>query len=110
MYILFGSDKFFNVISINNYNDLLLLFILGSACTAYAHVVSVKVMRNLSPFSFMLVINLEPVYAIFLSIIFFGENELMSIPFYFGLFLILLSVFLDALDKRRNKINRLKLN
>lgn len=109
-YILFGSDKFFNVISINDYSDLLLLFILGSVCTAYAHVGSVKVMRNLSPFSFMLVINLEPVYAIFLSIIFFGENELMSIKFYFGLSLILLSVFLDTLDKRRNKINRLKLN
>ena len=84
--------------------------ILGSVCTAYAHVGSVKVMKNLSPFSFMLVINLEPVYAIFLSVIFFGESELMTLQFYFGLSLILLSVFLDALDKRRNKINRLKLN
>ena len=110
MYILVGSDKFFNVIFINNYNDLILLLILGSVCTAYAHVGSVKVMKNLSPFSFMLVINLEPVYAIFLSVIFFGESELMTLQFYFGLSLILLSVFLDALDKRRNKINRLKLN
>jgi len=110
IYILIGSDKFFNVIFINNYNDLILLLILGSVCTAYAHVGSVKVMKNLSPFSFMLVINLEPVYAIFLSVIFFGESELMTLQFYFGLSLILLSVFLDALDKRRNKINRLKLN
>ena len=67
-------------------------------------------MRNLSPFSFMLIINLEPIYAIILSLIFFGENELMSTQFYLGLILILLSVFLDALDKRRNKINKLKLN
>jgi len=58
----------------------------------------------------MLIINLEPIYAIILSLIFFGENELMSTQFYLGLILILLSVFLDALDKRRNKINKLKLN
>ena len=110
IYILIGTNQFYDIVKIYDSNDLFLLLILGSVCTAYAHVVSVSVMRNLSPFSFMLIINLEPVYAIILSLIFFGENELMSTQFYFGLSLILLSVFLDLLDKRKNKINKLKLN
>ena len=105
-----GTDSFLNIITINNAYDLTLLLILGSICTAYAHVGSVKVMRNLSPFSFMIIINLEPIYAIILSIIFFGENELMSFQFYFGLSLILLSVFLDTIDKKRDKMSGLKLN
>lgn len=109
-YIFTWTDQFYDIIWVYNLNDLILLLALGSICTAYAHVVSVRVMRNLSPFSFMLIINLEPIYAIILSLIFFGENELMSTQFYLGLILILLSVFLDALDKRRNKINKLKLN
>ena len=110
IYMFIGTDSFLNIITINNAYDLTLLLILGSICTAYAHVGSVKVMRNLSPFSFMIIINLEPIYAIILSIIFFGENELMSIQFYFGLSLILLSVFLDTIDKKRNKMSGLKLN
>ena len=109
MYIFTETNQFYNIVRIHDLNDLFLLLILGSICTAYAHVVSVSVMRNLSAFSFMLIINLEPVYAIILSLIFFGENELMSIQFYFGLSLILLSIFLDILDKRRNKINKFKL-
>ncbi|MBN09862.1 MAG: EamA family transporter [Flavobacteriaceae bacterium] len=91
-------------------SDFLLLFILGSACTAYAHLVSVKVMRNLSPFSFMIIINLEPVYAIILSLLIFGKNELMGIDFYFGFFLILVAVFLDTRDKHKNGIKRMKLS
>ena len=110
IYIFTETNQFYNIVRIHDLNDLFLLLILGSICTAYAHVVSVSVMRNLSPFSFMLIINLEPVYAIILSLIFFGENELMSIQFYIGLSLILLSIFLDILDKRRNKINNFKLN
>jgi drug/metabolite transporter (DMT)-like permease len=90
-----------------NQSDLILLLILGSVCTAYAHVGSVKVMRNLSPFSFMIIINLEPVYAVVLSLIFFGKNELMSIDFYIGFSLILIAIFLDSLDKRNTRMKKL---
>ena len=88
-------------------NDMFLLLILGSICTAYAHVGSVKVMRNLSPFSFMIIINLEPVYAVILSLIFFGKNELMSFDFYVGFALILVAIFLDSLDKRKTRLKKL---
>ena len=64
-------------------------------------------MRNLSPFSFMVIINLEPVYAILLSLIFFGKDELMSFDFYIGFVLILIAIFLDTLDKRKNRVKKL---
>ena len=80
-YMLFDLDQMNSLFQFGK-EDLILLLILGSICTAYAHVGSVKVMRNLSPFSFMIIINLEPVYAVILSLIFFGKNELMSFDFY----------------------------
>ena len=106
LYMLFDINQI-KTLFIFNQNDLILLLILGSICTAYAHVGSVKVMRNLSPFSFMIIINLEPVYAVILSLIFFGKNELMSFDFYIGFSLILIAIFLDSLDKRNNRLKKL---
>ena len=106
VYILFDVDQISTLFEFSQ-NDIILLFILGSICTAYAHVGSVKVMRNLSPFSFMIIINLEPVYAVILSLIFFGKNELMSFDFYIGFTLILTAIFLDSLDKRKTRIKKL---
>jgi len=106
VYILFDVDQISTLFEFSQ-NDIILLFILGSICTAYAHVGSVKVMRNLSPFSFMIIINLEPVYAVILSLVFFGKNELMSFDFYIGFTLILTAIFLDSLDKRKTRIKKL---
>lgn len=109
IYMLFNLDYFYTIFDFSN-KDLILLIILGSICTAYAHMGSVKVMRNLSPFSFMIIINLEPVYAICLSILFFGESELMSFDFYIGLIVILIAIFLDSFDKRKIRIEKLNEN
>ena len=109
IYLLFDVDMMKSLFKIGQ-NDLILLLILGSICTAYAHLVSVRVMRNLSPFSFMIIINLEPVYAIILSLIFFGKNELMSFDFYIGFTLILLAILFDSLDKRKNRKKKLSQN
>lgn len=106
LYMLFDINQI-KTLFIFNQDDLILLLILGSICTAYAHVGSVKVMRNLSPFSFMIIINLEPVYAVILSLIFFGKNELMSFDFYIGFSLILIAIFLDSLDKRNTRLKKL---
>ncbi len=106
IFMFFDIDQIKSLFKFD-YKDLILLIVLGSICTAYAHVISVKVMRNLSPFSFMVIINLEPVYAILLSLIFFGKDELMSFDFYIGFVLILIAIFLDTLDKRKNRVKKL---
>jgi drug/metabolite transporter (DMT)-like permease len=87
--------------------DYLWLFILSSFCTAYAFIVSVELLKKLSPFTVMLTINLEPIYAIILAIILFPENEKMSASFYVGAGLILLTVIVNGVLKTAKK-KRLK--
>ena len=78
------------------------IFILGSVCTAYAFMASVYLLKFISPYSVVLTYNLEPIYAIIMAVIFFGNNEKMSFSFYIGLFLILFSVILNMYIKKRN--------
>ena len=88
---------------ISKMTDWLYLFILASICTAYAFIIAVKVMRYLSPFSVMLTTNLEPVYGIFLALLFFGDSEKMTASFYFGALLILITVIANGILKKVQK-------
>jgi drug/metabolite transporter (DMT)-like permease len=81
--------------------DWLWLVILASACTAYAFVESVEVMKVLSPFTVLLSINLEPVYGIVVARWVLGEREAMSPGFYFGAALVLAGVLANAWLKTR---------
>jgi drug/metabolite transporter (DMT)-like permease len=56
-------------------------------------------MKHISPYTFMISINLEPVYAIGLSIIIFKEKELLSLNFYIGVLIIIISVFINGFLK-----------
>lgn len=100
-FLVFKADQFpsFNLSS----SDWYYLLILAIICTAFAFVASVEVMKELTPFTVSLSINLEPVYGIFLAYLFFGEEEKMSFGFYFGTFLILSSLFLNVWFKKRLK-------
>jgi len=80
--------------------DVLYIIILGLICTAFAFYGSVEVMKKLTPFTVNLSVNLEPIYAIILAIIFFGEEERMSNQFYIGAFIIISSVMINTIIKR----------
>ncbi|QZE15586.1 DMT family transporter [Halosquirtibacter laminarini] len=80
--------------------DLFYLMILGVVCTAFAFVLSVWVMRQLSAYTVVLTVNLEPVYSIVLAQILFPETEKMSFGFYIGTFILLLAVFLFPIVER----------
>lgn len=80
--------------------DIVWLLILGVLCTAFAFVASVKVMETITPFTVSLSINMEPVYGILLAWLIFGESERMTLGFYSGAFVILATVFANALLKR----------
>ena len=84
--------------------DLFWLMILGTICTAYAFVISVEVLKHLTPYSLMISINMEPVYGIILAIIILNENNQLSLDFYIGFIVIFLSVILNGIIKlRKNK-------
>lgn len=88
--------------------DWLLLSALGLVATAFAFVVSVAVMREVSPFTVALTINLEPVYTIFIALLLYGQEEKMSFGFYLGTCVLIGTVFLNTLLKRRLKRQRPK--
>ncbi len=96
------SMKFFSL----SQADMGYLLILALFCTAYAIIASVDVMKQLSPYTVMLTINLEPIYGILLALLIFGNKEEMSTGFYFGAAIILSTVILNGLFKSNFKIKR----
>jgi drug/metabolite transporter (DMT)-like permease len=81
--------------------DFQLLLLLGILCTGVAFIVSIRVMRVLSPFTCALAINMEPVYTIVLALMLYGSDEWMSPQFYFGGLVIISTLFLDTWLKSR---------
>lgn len=84
-------------------SDIFYLLILGLICTAFAFLVSINVMRFLSPFTVSISINMEPVYSIVLALLIFGDDERMSVGFYAGAGLIMATILINAGLKRYRK-------
>ena len=101
--LLIITDDFNRDLFLLEKDDFIWLFVLGTICTAYAFVISVEVMKHLTPYSVMLSINMEPVYGIVLAIVFLNESENMSYEFYIGFLLIFISVILNAILKLKQK-------
>ncbi len=102
VYLLFDGKfdaAFFNV----SLQDFGLILILSSICTAYAFTASVNVMKKLSPYTVTLTTNLEPVYGIILAYFIIGESEKMSISFYIGAVIILITILANGFVKNYKK-------
>lgn len=81
--------------------DIIYLLLLGIVCTAFAFVIGVAVMKELSPFTVSISVNMEPIYSILLALLIFGEEEEMTPGFYLGGVLIMSTIFANAIIKRR---------
>ena len=100
--LLFTGSLNFGLFPISK-SDWIYLIILGSVCTAYPFVESVRVMKQLSPFTVILTITLEPVYGIILAYFLLGDSERMTPTFYIGAIVIIATIFLNAWMKKRLK-------
>lgn len=98
--VLFGDFSPANIIPEGN--DWIYLLILALICTAYAFVVSVDIMKVVSPFTMAISVNLEPIYAIIMALFLFGEEEHMSTGFYFGGMILILTILANGLMKNRS--------
>ena len=107
IYILF-SNSFSLADLVISWNDVLYLIILGGICTSFAFVVSVEVMKFLSPYNVIMAVNLEPVYSILLALVLFGESESMNFSFYLGAVLIIGAVSLDGYLKKQEDKKSIK--
>jgi drug/metabolite transporter (DMT)-like permease len=96
LFVTQGTDGF----PIPGALNLFYLLLLGILCTSFAYAMSLKVMKTLSPFTVAISYTLEPVYAIVLALLIFGEKEHMSAGFYGGTLLILTAVAGDIYWKR----------
>lgn len=81
--------------------DVKWLVILGTICTAFAFIVSVEVMKKITPYSVTMSVNLEPIYSIILAIIIWPESETMSYGFYMGTIIVLATIFLNGYFKSK---------
>ena len=102
IYLLFTQRLNYEGIKISE-TDLYYLLLLGVLCTAIPFVISVQIMKKLSPYTVSLSVNMEPVYTILLALMFFTAEEKMSSGFYVGLLIILSTVVVNAILKARNK-------
>jgi len=81
--------------------DWIYLFILSIACTTLPFILSMISLKQLSAFATNLVINLEPVYGIVLAIFILNEHKELNTNFYVGAAIIMLSVFIYPILKKK---------
>jgi len=99
IYLILKKD--FNTSIIPIETDLIYILILALICTGFAFYASIEIMKKITPFTVNLSVNLEPIYAIILAIIFFGEEEKMSGGFYLGAIIIFFSILLNTVIKQK---------
>jgi len=108
LFLLINGDfttGFFSLLAM----DWIYLFILASACTAYAFIAGVHLMKWISPYTLVLSYNMEPVYGILLALVILNDSEKMSPQFYYGALIILLTVAANGITKMylQRKNNRI---
>ena len=86
-------------------SDVSYLLILGLICTAFAFAISVDVMKELSAYTVILSVNMEPVYGIILAFLIFKDSEYMTKGFYLGTLIILASVFIYPIVKKKTEVH-----
>ena len=87
--------------------DYLWIFLLAYCCTVWAQSLAMAALKNLSPFTVTLSVNLEPVYGIILAFLIFKENAQLGYGFYIGMSLIFISLMLQVgFTIRKSRKNR----
>lgn len=80
------------------------LLALGLVCTTFAFISGIAVMKQLTPFTVMLAVNLEPVYTILIALYLWPETERMRPGSYIGIGLILACLFVNGWLQRRDRL------
>ncbi|MEZ5046297.1 MAG: EamA family transporter [Chitinophagaceae bacterium] len=83
--------------------DWLWLWVLSLCCTVWGQSLALSALKKLSPFTTVLMVNLEPVYGIILAILIFQENKELGIGFVLGIVLIFLSVAIHTFNMLQDR-------
>lgn len=99
--VYFGISDGFQSFVVPTGMDWIWLLILGLVCTSLAFVVSINVLKTISPFTASMSINLEPIYSIIIALLIFKDDEYMSPWFYLGAVIVIGNIFLNGFFKSR---------
>jgi drug/metabolite transporter (DMT)-like permease len=77
-------------------HDWFYIFILAIFCTTVPFIIGVNVLKELSPYTVSLTLNLETIYGILFAFFIFKDSEVMSVTFYVGAAIILSTIFANA--------------
>lgn len=102
LFILLSPQEDFQVYLLD-WRNIALLLILGWLATSIPFIVSIEVMKKISPFTCAIAINMEPIYSILIALYLYGSSEWMSSGFYWGAFLILAVVFIETFWRKETK-------
>jgi drug/metabolite transporter (DMT)-like permease len=84
-------------------SDLFYLLVLGIAATTVPFLISLFILKTVSPYTIALTLNLETVYGIIFAYFIFHEDKQLTGYFYLGASIILSTVFLNGWMKMRAK-------
>lgn len=105
--LIFGDFVTFPISTI----DAFWLILLGALFTAYPMIESFKLMKHISPFTLLISVNLETVYAIVLAYVIWGQEEQMSLTFYVCTLIMLLSIIGEgAIKSRKTRLQTISKN
>lgn len=83
--------------------DFWYLLLLGVACTSVPFLISMHVLKTISPYTVSLTLNLETLYGIIFAFFIFHEDKDLTKWFYIGSAIILSTIFLNGWIKYREQ-------
>lgn len=81
--------------------DCMYLLLLAVFCTVLLYILFAESLKRIPAFTVNLSFNLEPIYAIIMAFLFFGEGKEVNMSFYLGLTLVMASVVLQSVRSVR---------
>lgn len=81
--------------------DWIYLIVLALVCTIGQYMFQFAALKHISTFTMNLTYNLEPIYSIILAMIIFNESRELNASFYIGLLLIIISVAIQNIGRRK---------
>ncbi|MCK6640593.1 MAG: DMT family transporter [Bacteroidia bacterium] len=83
--------------------DFWLLLLLGLLCTSIPFLISLHILKTISPYTVSLTLNLETLYGIIFAYFIFHEDKQLTGTFYVGSAIILSTIFINGWIKMREK-------
>ena len=100
LYFIFVNPPSSNILEMSRSDWGYLLF-LSIICTSLTFVAAVEIMKEISPYTVVLTVNLEPVYGIILAYFLLNEGDKISPSFYIAAAFILFIVFFNSYLKSK---------